>query len=835
VSYSPKTNWKDLPDTSTPILSADLIRIETGIATVDANTTAETARAQAAEAAEATARANSDALFIPLTQKGSTSGVATLDSGTKIPVGQVPDLSATYALVAEPLAAKKASNLSDLASASTARTNLSVPPNARQVIAGAGLTGGGDLSADRTLTVAYGSSAGTAAQGNDTRIPTTAPTSKGQVLSATGSGATAWQAPRTIDARDYLTCDGSTDDSSALSTLITALQAATAGYPTPTVIEFPASSVKLWANQLPIIDPSIVTLRGVGCGYTTLDFTSAAFSGTAIRLQLATANAKSRRIVAVQGLLLNGSRTRGGTVDAISLGGSGVYGNALRFADVQISGFRDQVIYGTNAYLNVFDGCILDHCTRYAIDFSSTITNAGENEIFDNSVISNGEIGLHLNPSSVAPKFTFKTTSFDFMDKAMDRAGLAGSVDFIGCHFEGNYRQLTDLVLNSTTTATSATANFQAIDVGKRIADITGQTSIPANVTIASVTNSTTIVLSSAATASATITANIASNYYINDNVQGIVSDWGASWHGGEIWPSWDSTVRNGFGGINGAITTGISRYKLSGVAINTSATSTSKYLFNDSSTFGGNGIQSREPNVFDISGISYIGAVSTSYLATWPLWLADKSSKVYLVHTDFPLQIPTPVSKDWTLKQPQYWESMPRLLARDLFTPTSGVMYLVRLGMPDAGWAQLVSANQRWFIEVGAAGSGLTESRITFYRGMVSSNGPKDDTNLVSVYNSNNQTTLTGSAMNKFTNNQAEKASPWNEVWLGVLFIGSGMPTIWGINYGTARPGLYDTTNGHLQAAKLTGQSSSPSSITRSNLVATEFVPYLAVQPTMS
>jgi hypothetical protein len=657
----------------------------------------------------------------------------------------------------------------------------------------------------------------------------------GKIRVGTGAGTAAWRAPVHIDARDYLTCDGTTDDSAALSTLITALQAGTAGYPTATVIEFPPCSVKLWANQLPIIDPSIVTFKGAGCGYTTLDFLTPAFSGTAFRLQMSSANAKSRRIVALQGLMLNGSRTRGGTVDAISLGGGGVYGNALRFADVQISGFRDQVIYGTNAYLNVFDGCILDHCTRYAIDFSSTITNAGENEIFDNSVIANGEIGLHLNPSSAAPKFTFKTTSFDYMDKAMDRASLAGSVDFIGCHFEGNYRQLTDLVLNSTTTATSATANFQSIDVGKRIADITSQTSIPANVTIASVTNSTTIVLSSAATASATITANIASNYYINDNVQGIVSDWGMSILGGEIWPAWNSTVRNGFGGINGAINTGISRYKVSGVAINTASSSTSKYLFNDSSTFGGNGIQSREPNVFDISGVSYIGAVSTSYLATWPLWLADKNSKVYLVHTDFPLQIPTPASKDWTLKQPQYWESMPRLLARDLFTPTSGTMYLVRLGMPNAGWAQLVSANQRWLMEVGAAGSGLTESRITFYRGMVSSNGPKDDTNLVSVYNSNNQTTLTGSAMNKFTNNQAEKASPWNEVWLGVLFIGSGMPTIWGINYGTARPGLYDTANSHLQAAKLTGQSSSPSSITRSALVATEFVPYLAVQPTIS
>ncbi|HMH70096.1 MAG TPA: hypothetical protein VK502_01760 [Candidatus Saccharimonadales bacterium] len=38
------------------------------------------------------------------------------------------------------------------------------------ITAGTGLTGGGDLSANRTLTVAYGATAGTAAQGNDTRI-----------------------------------------------------------------------------------------------------------------------------------------------------------------------------------------------------------------------------------------------------------------------------------------------------------------------------------------------------------------------------------------------------------------------------------------------------------------------------------------------------------------------------------------------------------------------------------------------------------------------------------------------------------------------------------------
>lgn len=57
-----------------------------------------------------------------------------------------------------------------------------------------------------------------------------------------------------------------------------------------------------------------------------------------------------------------------------------------------------------------------------------------------------------------------------------------------------------DGVLNGTTTVTSATAAFVAGDVGKRISG----GSIPAGATIASVTNSTTVVISAAATGSAT-------------------------------------------------------------------------------------------------------------------------------------------------------------------------------------------------------------------------------------------------------------------------------------------------------------------------------------------
>lgn len=45
-------------------------------------------------------------------------------------------------------------------------------PATRTLTAGAGLSGGGDLSADRTFDVSFGTSAGTATEGNDGRLPT---------------------------------------------------------------------------------------------------------------------------------------------------------------------------------------------------------------------------------------------------------------------------------------------------------------------------------------------------------------------------------------------------------------------------------------------------------------------------------------------------------------------------------------------------------------------------------------------------------------------------------------------------------------------------------------
>lgn len=56
------------------------------------------------------------------------------------------------------------------ATAAIATASASLVPTSRTITASTGLTGGGDLSANRSLAVAYGSSAGTAAQGNDSRL-----------------------------------------------------------------------------------------------------------------------------------------------------------------------------------------------------------------------------------------------------------------------------------------------------------------------------------------------------------------------------------------------------------------------------------------------------------------------------------------------------------------------------------------------------------------------------------------------------------------------------------------------------------------------------------------
>jgi hypothetical protein len=65
-----------------------------------------------------------------------------------------------------------------------AASDIGAVPASRQVIAGTGLTGGGALTADRTLTVAYGTSSTTAARGDDARLSDTRTPTDGTVTDA---------------------------------------------------------------------------------------------------------------------------------------------------------------------------------------------------------------------------------------------------------------------------------------------------------------------------------------------------------------------------------------------------------------------------------------------------------------------------------------------------------------------------------------------------------------------------------------------------------------------------------------------------------------------------
>lgn len=79
--------------------------------------------------------------------------------------GAVPDATASSQGVVQ-----LAGDLGGTASAPTVPGLASKVPTSRTISAGTGLTGGGDLSANRSLAVSYGTTAGTATQGNDTRI-----------------------------------------------------------------------------------------------------------------------------------------------------------------------------------------------------------------------------------------------------------------------------------------------------------------------------------------------------------------------------------------------------------------------------------------------------------------------------------------------------------------------------------------------------------------------------------------------------------------------------------------------------------------------------------------
>jgi hypothetical protein len=90
-------------------------------------------------------------------------------AGTFILTTADPSVLASWTRLNAPTDAVTSVN-GQLGTVSLAAADVGAPPTTRAITAGTGLTGGGTLAADRALAVAYGTAAGTAAQGNDGRL-----------------------------------------------------------------------------------------------------------------------------------------------------------------------------------------------------------------------------------------------------------------------------------------------------------------------------------------------------------------------------------------------------------------------------------------------------------------------------------------------------------------------------------------------------------------------------------------------------------------------------------------------------------------------------------------
>lgn len=151
-------------------------------------------------------------LYLLASERGTPNGVAPLDGTGHVPQSFLPSTAAGVQSVTatngtivvdntDPQNPKAAvgivpeSSVTGLVSdlATLAAGVASKATSGRVIATAGGLTGGGDLTADRTLAITYGTTAGTAAQGNDARIAgavqTSLATAKGDLFVATGAGA----------------------------------------------------------------------------------------------------------------------------------------------------------------------------------------------------------------------------------------------------------------------------------------------------------------------------------------------------------------------------------------------------------------------------------------------------------------------------------------------------------------------------------------------------------------------------------------------------------------------------------------------------------------------
>lgn len=249
------------------------------------------------------------ASYIPSSQKGAVDGVASLDGTGKVPAAQLPAASvAGVADITTPVGGTESGNVV------LSAADLGAVPTTRTISPGTGLTGGGDLSANRSLSVVYGTTAGTVAQGNDPRFGTTGTSPRPVYAVVLSADAPADRKAAAASDPYVFVCDGTADQVQIQQAIDAAapLQARNAGSP---VGAGQLGKVQLSGGQFNI--SSGINMRTAvhveGSGWLTVIRATAC--NTAGVFQLANPNEHACQI---SNMFLDGNGGSGGTASAIN-------------------------------------------------------------------------------------------------------------------------------------------------------------------------------------------------------------------------------------------------------------------------------------------------------------------------------------------------------------------------------------------------------------------------------------------------------------------------------------------------------------------------------------
>jgi len=243
------------------------------------------------------------ASYIPASQKAAADGVASLGSDGKVPSAQLPTLASGVTSV---------NTLTGAVTLSEANTGF--VPNSRTVSPGSGLTGGGSLTQNRTLSVQFGTTAGTVAEGNHTHGGfTTSPRPVfAQVIS--NDAPTEWKTAAAADPYTWV-CDG-TNDETEINLAIDAaspLQSRNAAMPATAkqlgMVQLSGGRFNIGSGGIAM--RTAVHLNGAGIAATEVRAVSCNQVGM-IRLAAGTDH-----ICHVSNMWLNGNSSSGGTCSAI--------------------------------------------------------------------------------------------------------------------------------------------------------------------------------------------------------------------------------------------------------------------------------------------------------------------------------------------------------------------------------------------------------------------------------------------------------------------------------------------------------------------------------------